>query len=250
MSRTFGTTSDYLEIGSALVTTYPFTVACWFYSTNNTALQNLFAICDSALNTNQQWRLQLRGDVAGDPLRVISRTTSQVNADTTIGYSLNTWQHACGVFASATDRRVFLDGGNKGTNTTSNTPTGLNKTSIGLVRDSTPDSPMIGRIAEVVVWNIALSDAIVAMLAQRVHPYRIYPANIIAYWPIFGNSSPEVDLSGGGLNLTVVGTTLSDHPPVSPLFGFDMGWMGAYSVVAGGGLSIPVAMKHYRDMRV
>ena len=248
MSRLFDASTEVLNIDSALVTAYPFTVSAWFKSVNNTNIQTIFIVCDKDVNTNNQWRLQLRGDAAGDPIRVVSRTTSQVDADTTTGYSINVWQHACGVFASATSRSAYLNGGSKGSNTTSNTPINLDRTSIGLSNDSIPDSPFLGQIAEVCVWNVELTDAEVAYLANRVSALRIRPSNIIAYWPLYGDSSPEVDMSGKLINLTVTGATQADHPPIAPPFGYDVGWMGAYTVPSGGGLNIPVAMHHLRQM--
>jgi len=71
-----------------------------------------------------------------------------------------------------------------------------------------------GRIAEVTVWSVALTDAEIAALGKGAHPYTVRPANIVGYWPLWTSNS-GVDLSGGGNHMTATGTTVADHAPVA-----------------------------------
>lgn len=74
-----------------------------------------------------------------------------------------------------------------------------------------------GRIAEVAVWNLALTDDELRALAKGASPLMFQKANLMGYWPIFGHASPEPDLSGNNNHMTVTGSVpQGDHAPVSP----------------------------------
>jgi len=149
------------------------------------------------------------------------------------------------VGASATDRAVYIDGGSKGTNATSNTPSGLASTRLG--KDHDNNNALDGRIGEGAIWNVALTDAEVARLAKGIHPFKVRPANIVAYWPLWGRNSPEPDCVGG-FNLTVTGATQAAHPPKAQML-----WLptsrGVFVPAAGGGSVVPQAMHSYRQRR-
>ena len=55
---------------------------------------------------------------------------------------------------NSTDRRVYIDGGSKGTNATNASDSALDRTSIGRAGDSTPDGYFDGRLAEISFWRI------------------------------------------------------------------------------------------------
>ena len=212
MARDFDGVNDLLRVGAAVVTTTPFTMACWFYPRNITGNHGLMGI-ETVGSNNNLHLLSAAGAVAGDPIRAWSRTSSSVSASTTTGFSANVWQHACGVWASATDRRVFLNGGSKGTNATNINPSGMNRTQIGMDQSGTEE--MSGLIAEACIWNVALTDAEVLLLANGVHPWRIRASAIAAggYWPLYGTQTAEADFSGRGNHLTVTEAIRGDHPP-------------------------------------
>jgi len=105
-----------------------------------------------------------------------------------------------------------MDGGNKGTNGSSRTPVGINTTWLGRFIDSSPQR-WSGRIAEAAIWNVALSDAEVASLAKGYSPLFIQPTALVAYWPLIGHATTEID-SVGGFGLTVTGATKAAHPRI------------------------------------
>jgi hypothetical protein len=76
------------------------------------------------------------------------------------------------------------------------------------------DATFTGRIAEVAVWNIAMSDAEVQALTLGAHPLRFRPTNLIFYFPLWGVASPEPNLSGYAYHGTVTGAVLADHAPL------------------------------------
>lgn len=54
-----------------------------------------------------------------------------------------------------------------------------------------------GDIAEAAIWNVALSDAEIAMLAKGLSPLRVRPASLVSYVPMNGAASPVIDIVAG-----------------------------------------------------
>ncbi len=204
--------SEYLELDSAPVIAAPFTMSCFFNSDDITITQILLSVVDKDVDDNF-WGLAASGVLGGDPITMNTSTgAGNVSAATSAGFSANTWHHACGVEASATDRRVFIDGGSKGTNATSRSPANADRVSIGRIGDSTPAFYTSGRIAEVAIWNVALSDAEVALLAKGFSPLFIQPHNLVAYWPLIRDDDNDWI---GGFDLSAFNTpTVAAHPPL------------------------------------
>lgn len=249
MARVFdGAIPEYFEAVTVPVSTTPLSICCWFNSTDWGSSNDLVAIADASVS-NHYFRLRALSNTSGTP-RVISARTQQGGnnhqALSTSEYTLNTWRHAAAVFASASDRRAFLDGGSKGTETSTATPANLDVTSIGRVGDSSPGGNMDGRIAEVGMWNVALTDDEIAALASGISPLRVRRSSLQAYYPLFAVGGDAINYAGGGNTLTDTNTvTNGDHAPVGPMFGFGLGWQGAFTVAAAGGLGIPIAAFHY-----
>jgi len=216
MSRLFDdASSQYLTVASAPVTAVPLTMACWFRSDDATISQRLLELHNSGVS-GDNFSLSAQGATAGDPVAFASTTTAGGGsvANTTTGYSANTWHHACGVTSAVNDRAVYIDGGSKGTNTGSKTPSGINSFNVGRRGGTSPGVYFSGRVAEVGIWNVALSDVEVAALARGIAPPYIQPAALVGYWPVWGLHSPEIDLTPNNRTLTVTGATLADHAPV------------------------------------
>ena len=199
--------SQHLTHSGAPVTGEPFTLACWYLTTDAAADQVLISL---APNSGNYHALALGGTTGGDPVSAVSFDGSAGVADSTAGFSTSTWQHACAVFAAADDRRVYLNGTNKGTNTDSITPGTLAATALAYSADTTPGYHLAGNIAEAAVWDVALTDAEVAMLAQGVSPLLVRPAHLVAYWPLIRDEDQD---RVGGYHLTPVNSpTVANHP--------------------------------------
>lgn len=70
-----------------------------------------------------------------------------------------------------------------------------------------------GDIAEVGMWSVVLDAAEIAALAKGFSPSLIRPTSLNAYWPIFGNNSPELDRRKNAYDLTLTASPAkSDHP--------------------------------------
>ena len=103
--------NDYVQFDDAVVSEMPFSVCGWF-NVPNTSRYSIVWIGDKDM-TDQEWWLYTNGGYV--VLRVESGTSADATSAVTHGF--NQWHHACGVVSSATDRYIYLDGGNKGTNT-------------------------------------------------------------------------------------------------------------------------------------
>ena len=114
----------------------------------------------------------------------------------------NVWVHVAAVFAAANSRTIYVNGSSGGANTTSRTPTGINSVAIGGAIDSTPDRYLGGKVMEAAIWDAALTAAEILELALAMAPPAVRPGNLVSYWPLHGNNSPEPDLVGG-FNLTL-----------------------------------------------
>jgi len=217
MSRDFSiSAATYLENTNAVLTTTPISMACWFNSDDVSNYQVPLSISNKTSATAALHYLTLNGALAQKTVGAFSSADNDwAGASTTTEYSVSTWHHVTGVWASATDRRAYLDGEGKGTDSTPRTPTGLDNTSLGIYwRNSIALSPMDGRVAEVAVWNVALTDADAAALGAGFSPRLVRPDALVAYWPLIGRSSPEPS-PVGGYDMTLVGSVpQASHPRI------------------------------------
>lgn len=208
---------NYLINTNAAVTGAPASFAAWF-NVDSVANQDTVVDCgnegpDTALDN---FGMVIRGDLAGDPVTAHIRSDSITNwASTTTGVSVDTWHHGAAVFRSTTSRDAYIDGGSKGSSTTLRNPSTIDNTGIAVARTNAQNFWQLdGSIAEVGIWNVALTDAEVAILAAGFSPLFVRPANLVAYWPLIGRYSPEIDRVGG-FDMTLVNTPgVADHPRI------------------------------------
>lgn len=147
---------DYVSL-SAIVTAAPFSVCAWFKSSSE-ASQTIISFGDTAGDVNV-FIVAIRGDLPGDPViaQLVSTAQNWDHAATTSGYTVNQWHHTCAVYTSSTLREIYLDGGNKGTNTTDSTPAGVDSGAIGRVERASPTAYFNGIIDEVMIFDTALN---------------------------------------------------------------------------------------------
>ena len=145
MSYFINGSTQYLIGGSAPVSAVPLTMACWFRG-NNTLTGALMSL--STNGGNARYSLVAAGTVAGDPLQggVTNSGGTGANAVASTGFASNTWSHACVVYATTASRSVYLNGGGKGTETTSITAS-ADRTLIGARIATTAGAFFAGDIA-------------------------------------------------------------------------------------------------------
>ena len=212
MARTFvAASSQYVSDGLSPVSDAPVTVACWIKAASTQSFPSILGLGNSGGVTYYM----LGAGASNNILQAWQQgtITSDV-ANATAAFTNGVWSHACGVFASNSDRRVYLNGGNKGTNTTACGTVTPDRFSVGALLRNIASGYFDGAIAEVGVWNIALTDADVASLALGLSPLLVRPDALKRYVPLLAGLSPEPDLMAGR-TLTLSGTpTLTSHPRI------------------------------------
>ena len=208
MARLFNDgANEYLRVGSAVVAALPLTLAAWFYSDDGAADQALIGISDGLANG---FILQA-GGVGNN--EIVAGSIDGGVADfalSTTFWGINTWHHGCAVFTNTTLRAAFLDGGGKGTQVDFNDPAGVDQTDIGQIGNGS--SYMSGRIAEAAIWNVALTDVEVAILADGFSPLFVRPQNLAAYWSLIRDEDQD---RVGGYDMTAFnGPSIAAHAPV------------------------------------
>lgn len=123
----------------------------------------------------------------------------------TNAYSINTKYHAAAVFESATVINAFFNGevGIVASASNNSGPTGINKINIGAN----------GLVAEVGLWNVALTAAEIASLAKGMTPDKIRPQSLVFYAPLVRDL---VDQKGGLTITNNNGATVANHPRIYP----------------------------------
>lgn len=169
MARGFNGSTQYLEVDSAAITGTPFTICAWAKSDSATAFQAVITIIDKSSGIINHG-LYFAGSITGDPIRAASRNDAAGNAETSTGYTVGTWHHVAGIWTTTTDRKAYIDGGSEGSDTTSIDPTGLDRTSIGRLGRVDDTDYFDGNIAEMAVWDVALTTAELAWLAKGFSP--------------------------------------------------------------------------------
>ena len=211
----------------AAVTGAPCTLAAWLY-TDVAQLQAAIAISDT--DVAQQGGFFGMLNAAGN---VLARTKdaggTTAGAQSTSAYPLNTWFHAAWVFTSATSRAAFLNGGSKGTNTTSKTPAGIDAIAVAALKESTVSNYFSGIVAEAALWNVALSDAEVALLGAGYAPEMVQRSGLRYYFSMLGGGVYDTI---GGLLMTPVGSPDVDQHPSGLLLPLSWGGRGLPASVA------------------
>ena len=199
--------SEFLQNAGALIAAPPMSMACWFNSDDTANYQALMGLGST---TAFDHLIYAAGAAAGD---TVWASTRDANAITSTGYSANTWHHAAGVWASTSSRAAYIDGGSKGTNTTLKTGS-VNRTSISsILYNGSRYYYMSGRVAEAAMWDVALTDGEVAMLAAGFSPLLVRPQGLVGYWPLGGIYGEHDNTIVGDCHMTAYSTpSWGDHP--------------------------------------
>ena len=189
------------------VSAAPFTIACWAWVNNTTGSKALVSLnqnsganrCNLFMNTSTL---------------TYSATGGGTAANTTAAgtQAANTWFHACGIEVATNSRLCYRNGGNVGQNTFTRNPIGINALNIGTtINTNSITNLLAGRIAEVGIWNAALTAEEVASLAQGMTCDKIRPQSLVFYAPLVRNL---IDQKSGLTITNNNGATVATHPRV------------------------------------
>lgn len=213
MARAFDDAlSQFLYVASTPIVAAPFTLAAWGKCDVDDGYRTVLSIGDKDV-TSDAWALRFEGEGTGDPIAFLSWDEPAFGkALTSTGYSTNTWHHLCGVETAANSRAVYLDGAGKGTDSTASSPDNADRTTIGIEAMINLAQPMSGDVAEVAVWDDALTDAEVAILAAGFSPLFVRPQNLVFYVPLVRDNDQDIV---GGLSFTPDNSpTIAAHCPI------------------------------------
>jgi hypothetical protein len=200
--------SKYLSMTSSPVSGPPLTLACWFNASQTTTSDYLVSVSAAA---NNYFALAIFGANAGDPVGAFDfGGGGTIFAYTTAGYTANTWNHAAGVWTGLNNRTAYINGGNSGTNLNSQAAITLTRSQIG-ANAVVATNRMNGLIAEVGIWNAALTAAEIASLAKGMTCDKIRPQSLVFYAPLVRDL---IDQKGGLTITNNNGATVANHPRV------------------------------------
>ena len=160
-SIVFNGTNDYVEIQNQIQfdQTDPFTLSSWVNSPNvsNELIINneniLYTGYRLNINVNANIEIGLRSSISDD---IAIETLNSINA--------GTWYHIVGTYdghSNVSGMKIYINGVEEDTNTISNTLTSSTlsnqKTLLGIRKSSSPPDPLRGNIANVQIYNRALS---------------------------------------------------------------------------------------------
>jgi hypothetical protein len=186
----------------------------------------------------------------------IARVRSTVNgiAQATADCPQDTWSHLAGAFVSATSRECWVDGGNKGSDVTSISPSAPDITRIGVSASTISPWMTAGALAEVSFWNLSGftatdRDNLAAKLAAGENPLNIngesgqpWAGAMLAYSSL-RTTADITDESGGGFDYSMTGTltAFGSHPVVDRIIPATAGSYAAAGAAAATLLGLVLA---------
>ncbi len=206
MAYDFNGTTQYLEIATA-VANRPCTMAAWGFLNSTASARDIVSV--SSKTTLSVLRLNVN---TGGQFRIADQGNTNAVANGGI-VSTGAWNHYAGVFSSASSRTPYTNGIAGTTSTTTVAAISPTVTNIGAFFAGTSSAIQFfnGRLAEVGIWNVALTAAEVASLAKGMTCDKIRPQNLVFYAPLVR----DLQDTKGGLSITNNnGATVANHPRV------------------------------------
>jgi hypothetical protein len=209
--------SQFLSISEAVVTATPLTIGAWIKpSSTATVNGNVCAITNNAAGNTRQTLVQnTTNATANTHDGAAAGSSSQGGLDTT------NWHYATAVFTNSTSRTGYRNGTAAAANATSATPAGLNRTAVGARINTSTTAFFDGLIAEVAIWDVALSGADITALAGGDSPMSLATPPV-RYWRL-KTDGDLVDVVGESATLTAnAGAAFNadnptvDDPPAAP----------------------------------
>lgn len=213
MSYSFSSSNNqYLSTTSSPVTTKPLTIAVWFY-TGNTSGNTAMVALDLAGAPAEGFRLFTTNQTVRASE---AKNGSGVNIDATANYSTNTWSHAAAVWVDGNFPlgRIYLNGGNSALATAYalyDYDIAANQILIGSRTNTTTGLYFNGYLADIGIWNVALTAGEIAMLSKGFACNKVRPQKLVFYAPLVRNS---IDLRNGRTITNNNTATVSDHPRI------------------------------------
>jgi hypothetical protein len=189
----FDGTDDYIAAANG-ITAYPFTLAGWVRSVPTGAAQGFLSVHVAG---NQYWFVGCGS--TGMPV-LSARNTTEYTATGSVVFADGSWHHIAGVYTSATDRQLYVDGNLAASNTTSVDFATSADVFIGMVRTSVPKFNANSDQADLRIYSTALTQAQIRSLIAGTD----FRTGISAQWK-FGETPRSVPSARAGTRWSLMG---------------------------------------------
>lgn len=212
MAYGFVSSSSQYISATAPATAAPLTVSCWGFNSSASGDANRVLLVLTADSTAQRMLLYL---ATTTPSWFVNDSGgfSQIQSASTV--SANTWFHVSAVESASNSRALFLNGTKSTTGQNpqlTRVPSGIASVLIGADRlNNGIANRHTGRVADVGIWNVALTDDEVASLSKGVACRLIRPQSLVFYAPLIRDL---VDICGGRTLTNNNTATVEVHPRV------------------------------------
>lgn len=250
-----GTTSNYARIANNAAFEFgtgAFSISAWVWPDNPTSTDEKHIVRKDAGAGNRGlfvFRLQpVTGVLDFEVGNVISFPANFTQVLGSTGFTADTWDHAGAVRNRVADTiSVYKSGVSDATSVTDlDGDVSVTAGSLGIGGWYADDTTGIqtaslwdGYLAEIGIWNVALTAAEMAILGKGYSPLHVQPGNLVVYMPILGNYSPELEYATG-LSPAITGT-LTKQPHPRTIYPYSsQGRRFTTAVAAAGGNQWPV----------
>ena len=197
-------TSNLVDLGPIGLTGYPFTMAGWFRVPDVPYLMSLVFVRNTSYTSFHS--LYFEGYAQKQVMQVSKNIATGV-ARTSAAIVPGSWHHIAGVFESSTSRRVYLDGGNLGVDTTDVVFATADVFLLGSF-----SFPEVVDVAEFAILGTALDEQAIQSLASGMTPLSL--ANLDAILA-YHNCLSQLNHPGWGpVASSPSGLPSTDHPRV------------------------------------
>jgi hypothetical protein len=193
-----GTTFCLLEKTGLTLANYPITLNCWF-RTGTTLQSKQFVTVSTASNNYMRIGINASNQVVATAANTTARSAT---AGT---FTTNTWTMATGVFTSNTSRTAYKDAVSGSANTATATTSSPTVFTVG-GNNGSPNC-YDATLAEVAMWDVALTAAEITSLYRGVLSTKIRPQNLLVYMPLV---RCPTGTAGTNNHINLVGTAISD----------------------------------------
>ena len=207
MSYDFNGSTQYASGSSTLLTNEPIDMFACAFSDSATADQQIVHLGNNGASGDFQ--MNLSGSAGGDPARAgkTNDAGTFAVASTSSGYSASTWHRVGASWISNTSRAAYINGGSKGTDTTSITDPTPDYVTVGAARKSAVSQYFDGKIHGAVVASANGSDTVHAGFGAGISPLSNIPLTSIRGWyPMLVDANNHVTTTGNYPNLTLTGS--------------------------------------------
>lgn len=197
---------SYLSSNTVPVSSPPFTMSAQIYPTQ--IAQGIIIAFTNTIN-NDRYNIAM---ISNGEFVCSCSVNNTVIQSTTAGRSMstNTWHNVVGVYSSITSRQAWLNGISATVSTGSSNP-GVTRMQIGARLTPALNSVFAGRIANVGIWNVALTSSEIVSLSKGISCDMICPQNLIFHTPLIRDL---ID-TRRGLTITNNNTVnVADHPRI------------------------------------